>query len=242
MKKPGTKESHKGTNFQGIPLDSYIDRWMFLNATVGDFGAEFNTSQANSSPQSQYVNSNLLMSASSPKSFSSSSSSSSFSSSFIPPSIYHPFHSFSDLDSYLLDYFIRGISPSCSLSSSHNPYVSLVIPLCFSSVTLRHALLAVAANQLCLLGRVQFVTAACQYKHRALQGLRRDLSASVRDDGTVAAVLMLCFQDVRVQLSLPSPPFSPSIFIHLAFIHVRSSYIVFSDFQYRFRMVALFHG
>ncbi len=112
------------------------------------------------------------------------------------PFTYHPFHTFPETDSYLLDYFIRGISPSCSLSTSHNPYISLVIPLCFTSQTLRNALLAVAANQLCLLGRPQLRQEACHYKDKALQGLQRELSNSLQDEGAVAAVVMLCFQDV----------------------------------------------
>ena len=112
------------------------------------------------------------------------------------PFTYHPFHTFPDTDSYLLDYFLRGISPSCSLSTSHNPYISLVIPLCFTSQTLRNALLAVAANQLCLLGRPQLRQEACHYKDKALQGLQRELSTSLQDEGAVAAVVMLCFQDV----------------------------------------------
>lgn len=116
------------------------------------------------------------------------------------PFTYHPFQSFPETDGYLLDYFIRGISPSCSLSTSHNPYISLVIPLCFSSQTLLNALLAVAANQLCLLGRPQLRQEACHYKDKALQGLRREVCTSMQDEGTVAAVLMLCFQDVRVYL------------------------------------------
>lgn len=100
------------------------------------------------------------------------------------------------MESYLLDYFIRGISPSCSLSDEHNPYISLVVPLCFDSVTLRQALLAVAANQLCLLGEEQFTEKACLYKHLALQSLRQTIAAGVHDDGTMASILMLCFHEV----------------------------------------------
>jgi hypothetical protein len=141
----------------------------------------------------------------------------------IRTSIYHPLHSFPDTETYLLDYFIRGISPSCSLSESYNPYISLVVPLCFVSITLRHALLAVSANQLCLLGKDQFTEQVCHYKHMALQGLRQEISAGVHDDGTVASILMLCFHDVRLLLHL---------FLQFLFVNVNR----------RYQMDALLHG
>ncbi|KAL2871194.1 Zn(II)2Cys6 transcription factor [Aspergillus lucknowensis] len=173
-KRPGSKPQSRKAAFHAVPLDSYIDRWVFLNVTVDEFPA-VKTSESPSDPQSE------PHTALSP----------------LPPSSpYHPLHSFADSDAYLLDYFIRGISPSCSLSASHNPYVSLVIPLCFVSDTLRYSLLAAAANQLCILGRPQFTHEACHYKQKALEGLRHEISTGFHTDGTVAAVLMLCFQDI----------------------------------------------
>lgn len=153
-----------------LPLHSYINRWIFLNVTVDDFQS-ITTLQPHTQLELTPV-----------------------------PFPYHPFQSFPETDGYLLDYFIRGISPACSLSTAHNPYISLVIPLCFSSQTLLNALLAVAANQLCLLGHPHLRQEACHYKDKALQGLRREVCTNLQDEGTVAAVLMLCFQDVRIYL------------------------------------------
>ncbi|KAL2832543.1 fungal-specific transcription factor domain-containing protein [Aspergillus cavernicola] len=181
-------QGRKKAVFEGVPLNSYINRWVFLNLTLDDFPEEIK-SQTRSSTQPQ-PQTHLPLTA------------------FPPSSAYHPLHTFPYTDGYLLDYFITGISPSCSLSASHNPYISLVIPLCFVSVTLRNALLAVAANQLCLLGHSQFTKQACHYKQKALQGLRQEISTGFPDEGTVAAVLMLCFQDI-------SDGCSPSWITHL---------------------------
>ncbi|KAL6239477.1 fungal-specific transcription factor domain-containing protein [Aspergillus navahoensis] len=178
------KQKQKKAPFEAVPLHSYINRWVFLSFTTDDFNPNSTECQTLSSDELELPTRSPL------------------------PSAYHPLQTFPETDSYLLDYFIRGISPSCSLSASHNPYVSLVIPLCFVSDTLRHALLAVAANQLCLLGRNQFRQMACHHKDKALQGVRRELSTSLHDEGTVATVLMLCFQDI-------SDGCSPSWMTHL---------------------------
>ncbi|KAL3434166.1 fungal-specific transcription factor domain-containing protein [Aspergillus tetrazonus] len=170
--------------FEAVSLQPYINRWVFLNVTTSDFDP--NSTECLTLPSDA-----IELADPSPL-----------------PSTYHPLHAFPETDSYLLDYFIRGISPSCSLSTSHNPYVSLVIPLCFVSDTLRHALLAVAANQLCLLGCNQFRQKACRHKDKALRGLRREISTGLQDEGTVATVLMLCFQDI-------SDGCSPSWITHL---------------------------
>ncbi|KAL4758657.1 Zn(II)2Cys6 transcription factor [Aspergillus foveolatus] len=181
---PRAQKQTQKALFEAVPLQPYINRWVFLNVTTSDFYPNSTECQTLSSDT-------LELAVPSPL-----------------PSTYHPLHSFPETDSYLLDYFIRGISPSCSLSTSHNPYVSLVIPLCFVSDTLRHALLAVAANQLCLLGCNQFRQKACQHKDKALRGLRHEISTGLQDDGTVATVLMLCFQDI-------SDGCSPSWITHL---------------------------
>ncbi|KAL4995523.1 fungal-specific transcription factor domain-containing protein [Aspergillus recurvatus] len=178
------KQKQNKAPFEAVPLRPYTNRWIFLNVTTNDLYPNSTECQTLSSD-------GLELPTLSPV-----------------PSAYHPLHKFPETDSYLLDYFIRGISPSCSLSASHNPYVSLVIPLCFVSSTLRHALLAVAANQLCLLGRSQFRQTACHHKDKALQGVRRELCTSLQDEGTVATVLMLCFQDI-------SDGCSPSWMTHL---------------------------
>lgn len=165
--------------FQGVPITQYNNLWVFLNLTDDDFQDTDSVSRTRPSLQPRHTSMDPSTNSS------------------IPASIYHPLHSFPDMESYLLHYSIRGISPSCSLSELHNPYISLVVPLCFVSITLRHAVLAVAANQLCLLGEDQFTQQVCCYKHMALKGLQQDISAGVHDDGTIASILMLCFHDVR---------------------------------------------
>ncbi|KAL4805925.1 fungal-specific transcription factor domain-containing protein [Aspergillus unguis] len=168
-----SKTSQTRAPFRAVPLDTYIDNWIFVNTTTNDISSKPDPSLDLELPVS-----------------------------------YHPLHSFPQSESYLLDYFIRGISPSCSLSSSHNPYTSLIIPLCFTSNTLLHTLLAVAANQLYLLGHEHFQQSACFYKDKALTGLRQRMEERVYDEQTIATVLMLCFQDI-------SDGCSPSWITHL---------------------------
>ncbi|KAL4941188.1 hypothetical protein BDV06DRAFT_212853 [Aspergillus oleicola] len=190
-KRPSKVKSQKRPPFQPISLRHYINRWIFLNVAVYDFqnrDPAIDTLLESCSPEEH----ELLTAAP-----------------FLLPSYHtHPLHAFSKSDAYLLDYFIQGISPSCSLSPAHNPYVSLVIPLSFSSDILRNALLAVAANQLCLIGRPELRQEACYYKDKALHGLRRQIAVNNHDEGTVATVLMLCFQDI-------SDGCSPSWLTHL---------------------------
>ncbi|UPK94459.1 hypothetical protein LCI18_005394 [Fusarium solani-melongenae] len=181
-KRPGTN-MRKPINraiFQGVPLDQYANRWVFLN--LGN--VDFQDTDIAPCPPLQSCRS---------ASWTPTPTSSIF---------HHPLHSFPDTESYLLDYFIRGISPACTLSELHNPYASLLVPLCFVSVTLRHALLAVAGNQLCLLGEDQFMEQAYRYKDLALQGIRQEISSGMHDDATVASILMLCFQEISDDCSL----------------------------------------
>ena len=56
--------------------------------------------------------------------------------------------------------------------------------------------MAVAANQLCLVGDMRFKSEACLFKERALQGVQRAIFANTLDYGTITTVLMLCFYDV----------------------------------------------
>jgi hypothetical protein len=179
-------------NFHGIPLSQYKDRWIFLNLNEEDFQDNKLVSRKRASLPHWHRSLDLITDSS------------------IFLSIHHPFHALQEMERHLLDYFIQDIGPSCSLSGFHNPYVSLVVPLCFESTTLRHALLAVAANQLCLLGNHQFTEQTCFYKHMALQGIRLEISTGAYDDGTVASILMLCFHEVRLSLSLFMHPSRPS--------------------------------
>ncbi|CAP98952.1 Pc22g16640 [Penicillium rubens Wisconsin 54-1255] len=191
-KRPGTTAHNRKTEsvFQGLPLTQYTSRLFFLNLNEGDFQDSDDVPRTHSSAQVCPNSIDICTDLS------------------IQSSIYHPLYSFPDTETYLLDYFIRGISPSCSLSELYNPYISLLVPLCFVSITLRHAVLAVSANQLCLLGKDQFAEQVCHHKHMALQGLRREISAGVHADATVASILMLCFHDI-------SDGCSPSWMTHL---------------------------
>lgn len=165
--------------FQGNSLAQYRNRWVFLNLYENDFQGPDDPPPTSHPPQQLHKEIDLSINLSIPD-----------------PIRYHPLHSFSITESYLLDYFIRGISPGCSLSDLHNPYVSLVVPLCFVSVTLRHTLLAVAASRLCSPGNGKYMKQACHHKHIALTGLRHEISTGQYDDGTIASILMLCFHDV----------------------------------------------
>ncbi|KAL5340305.1 fungal-specific transcription factor domain-containing protein [Aspergillus crustosus] len=199
-KRPRSKTSSKDSAFHGLALHEYVDRWIFLNLTVDDLGQSCRDYQ--SLPPSDHLP---------PLPHNSDHDHDHNDFTLKPPPYHsHPLHTFPPTDAHLLDYFIHGISPSCSLSETQNPYISLIVPLSFISETLRNALLAVAANQICLLGRPRFRQEACVYKDKALQGLQRDLGSSSNgsDEGTVATVLMLCFQDI-------SDGCSPSWITHL---------------------------
>ncbi|KAM5345659.1 hypothetical protein ACJ41O_011520 [Fusarium nematophilum] len=110
----------------GVPLAQYATRWVFLNLGNDDF-QDTDCALRSCRSGSTSTNKSLVPTPTSPV-------------------VRHPLRSFPDTESYLLDYFIRGISPACSLSELHNPYTPLMVPLCFASATLRHALLAAAAN------------------------------------------------------------------------------------------------
>ncbi|KAM5380330.1 hypothetical protein ACJZ2D_003432 [Fusarium nematophilum] len=129
-RKPGaksnTRNSTNGAIFQGVPLAQYATRWVFLNLGNDDF-QDTDCALRSCRSGSTSTNKSLVPTPTSPV-------------------VRHPLRSFPDTESYLLDYFIRGISPACSLSELHNPYTPLMVPLCFASATLRHALLAAAAN------------------------------------------------------------------------------------------------
>lgn len=174
-----------GNDFHSFPLSQYRGCWIFLNTTCDDFigrRSDFEDMDTGTDKSTQ-----LLPSAAVERSR------------FITSQPWdHPLTSYSEVESYLLDYFIRGIGPYCSLSPSENPYISLIIPLCFVHTTLRHTLLAVAANQLRLLEDTRFVKEACIFKDRALQGLQQAMSSNCFDHGVIATVLMLCFHDVRM--------------------------------------------
>lgn len=168
-----------------MPLDDYRGRWVFLNTTYGDFSTE--------KPDSQDKRGESVRTEMSPTELVDDAVSLTLS---CTKALGHPLSSYSEIEGYLLQYFIEGIGPNCSLSISYNPYISLITPLSFYHSTLRSALLAVAANQLRLLGDSRFQKEACLYKDNALRGLQQAIITDSLDYGAVATVLMLCFHDI----------------------------------------------
>lgn len=181
--------------FTGVPLDQYYGKWIWLNTTYNDFTGEpddwddgenevdllspvdndagrWVLALGQQGQQQQQLISQTLKAR----------------------SLGNPLSYYTHSEAYLLDYFIRAIGPNCSLSSSQNPYMSL-IPL-LSYPTFRNTILAVSANQLTLLGDKRYSREAGVYKQKALTGLTQIDGTSTADFGVVASVMMLCFHDV----------------------------------------------
>jgi len=105
---------------------------------------------------------------------------------------------YSETEGYLLDYYINVLCPPCSLSTQHNPYLTVLLPVASEFGPLRQALLAAAAHQIWLLTDERFETAALTLKASAISGLRQDLGSTPMDWRHLATMLMLCFYDVSV--------------------------------------------
>jgi len=105
-------------------------------------------------------------------------------------------HVFKGIDSHLLNYFVHELGPKCSLSSTNNPYIHVLIPIAMEFQPLRDALLAVSANSLRLQDDTRYESYALKYKSSALRGLRRTLDAQIMDWRGLATTLMFCFYDV----------------------------------------------
>ncbi|KAL4891115.1 fungal-specific transcription factor domain-containing protein [Aspergillus ambiguus] len=170
--------------FFGVPLDQYIGRWVFLNSGIGDFAR---------TPKPHHRDPNGVC-LGIPLSETPTHDEGDLP--LVWTCLGHPLVAYSKVEQYLLDYFIQGIGPSCSLSPLDNPYISHITPLAFEDESLRYALLAVAGNQLCLLGDNRFQRETLLYKSRALKGLQRCISQGAMYDGSTATILMLCFHDI----------------------------------------------
>jgi hypothetical protein len=99
-------------------------------------------------------------------------------------------------ESYLLDYFVSSICPSCSLSPTYNPYLYYITPMSFVYPPLHNAILSVSANQLRLLNHRRFEKDTWWYKIKTLEGLRESISSGDIGWPFVATILMLCFYDI----------------------------------------------
>ncbi|KAA8648012.1 Zn(II)2Cys6 transcription factor [Aspergillus tanneri] len=172
-----------GSGFFAIPLDQYIGRWIFLNTTPTDFAGDRSFSEEDDcvDVHRRELLTNAMVCPGTQLTIT---------------SLGHPLAAYSKTEAYLLDYFIQGIGPHCALSPNDNPYISLVMPLCFEYPSLQNSLLAVSGNQLRLIGDTRFTKETLVYKSRAINGLHKAISQGIINDGVFATVLMLCFHDI----------------------------------------------
>ncbi|KAJ4366153.1 hypothetical protein N0V83_007788 [Neocucurbitaria cava] len=112
-----------------------------------------------------------------------------------PPALSH-FSALPTDEAYLLDYFISGICPNCSLSPTHNPYLRYITPMTFVYPPLHNAVLSIAATERQLLNDRRFEKQAWWYKAQALKGLQATIASGSIGWPFIAAVLMLCFGDI----------------------------------------------
>ncbi|KGM91880.1 anaphase promoting complex subunit 1 [Paracoccidioides brasiliensis Pb18] len=169
-----------GSEFKPVPINQYVGRWLFLNTTYCDFGdgngKEIDTSAVMQLAVSQSTNGLGHPSPHQP--------------------LHHPLAHYSPVERLLLDYFIRGIAPFCSLSPGFNPYLSLVASLALNyqqpHEPLRNILLAIAANQLQLIGDRRFEREAYMYKQKALNGLQSEINDKTPSAGAVATITDGC--------------------------------------------------
>ncbi|KAK2792421.1 hypothetical protein FQN52_003356 [Onygenales sp. PD_12] len=171
-----------GPDFEAVPIDQYSGKWIFLNTTYWDFGNRDTTDiDRNSLVQMALTQSQHGFGQGAP----------------LRGALGHPLANYSPAEGFLMDYFVRGIAPFCSLSSKKNPYLELVTPLGLNfHEPVRNILLAIAANQLQLLGNRTYEREAYIYKQKALHGLQNEINAREPSPGAVATVLMLCFHDI----------------------------------------------
>ncbi|OKL57402.1 hypothetical protein UA08_07322 [Talaromyces atroroseus] len=172
------------------------DEYIFLNYSVVDFENEqlpptldCNVDQVEE-PNSPIEDENItqLSLASEQRHFDTDTSLQLFSG--ISDSIYQGTHS------HLLNYYITELCPKCSLSTTYNPYLQILLPIAVEFAPLRNALLAAAANQLRLQHDDRFKTHAFNLKSAAMNGLRHQLSLEGMDWKSLATTLMLCFFDI----------------------------------------------
>ncbi|KAE8146981.1 MFS general substrate transporter [Aspergillus avenaceus] len=170
--------------FCAVPLDQYIGRWIFLITTTSDLDRSQDDNGAVDS-QWQYTSSSSRLASVEEHQLP-----------LLSRCFGHPLMGYPETERYLLEYFIHEIGPNCSLSAVENPYISLITPLCFTSASLRHSILAVASNQLLLLNDMCFERETLVFKSMALRGLHQDITSGAIRDDIIATVLMLCFHDI----------------------------------------------
>jgi hypothetical protein len=192
-------------NFQPMSLQAFVGRWIFLNFTTDDFeplrvlaaqdGQELEpTGDSHSSAESHLAlvpSVHPMLLGHEVEDAEKEANTYPYPSSSL--SIF-PGNNF--VERHLFAYFVSAICPSCSLSSSQNPYLTFLTPMSFQYPALSNALLAVSANQLRLLNDKRFEREAWYFKSKAIAEVQRAVRMGDMDVGTIATVLMLCFYDV----------------------------------------------
>lgn len=116
----------------------------------------------------------------------------------------------SSAESHLWTYFHKAIAPTCVLNPAINPYQDVILRIAaFTGNTspLFHAIMAISASQLHILGNLDFYPLSWDYRQRALRSLRQQTTKI--EQGTtdksleaqiLATVMAMVFLDVSFAL------------------------------------------
>lgn len=116
----------------------------------------------------------------------------------------------SSAESHLWTYFHKAIAPTCVLNPAINPYQDVILRIAaFTGNTspLFHAIMAISASQLHILGNQDFYPLSWDYRQRALRSLRQQTTKI--EQGTtdksleaqiLATVMAMVFLDVSFAL------------------------------------------
>ena len=108
-------------------------------------------------------------------------------------------------ESYLLDYFVHGVSPRCTTWPADNPFTRTLMPVCLSTPDkpLFNILMAVASHQLSLLNDSRFEKDIWVYRGKALRSFQAEIGQlqsqreSLADwEQIISTLVMLTFFDV----------------------------------------------
>lgn len=205
---PTAKKVNNLHPFQPVNISRYRGNWIFINFSYDHFGNEIapreqlHVSRDDQEDADEDIAHTPSSQISSPKLLnvlSDLSSGNWTNPSFlsVPGSMNSHLREFSSVEGNLFDYFVAAISPSCSFSSSQNPYLTLIAPMSLDCTPLKSAVLAVSANQLRLLNDKRFEKEALYHKSMALSGVQKAIDSGQVEWGVIATVLMLCFYDVQ---------------------------------------------
>lgn len=116
----------------------------------------------------------------------------------------------SPTESHLWTYFHKAIAPTCILNPAINPYQDVILRIAAFTGTaspLFHAIMAISASQLYILGNLDFYSLSWSYRQRALRSLR--LQTIKMEEGAsdqaveaqiLATVMAMVFLDVCLGL------------------------------------------